>query len=187
MSRSAAVQLLICAGNVSVCLWPIDMLPSIYNYGHAAPFWHISTAVRTIVFNTTDHGTPLCCLMGETDATQSDRILACSQCGSWFLRARFRCFSGTSAEKSWRRTETHKKHKCNIIIDRGTTMTNVAYLIPNLTFPLFIFRPPQCPCPAVHPADTGSHGPMPQRVVRPKGNYSASRRRRSSCPRQPDG
>ncbi|KAF9460692.1 hypothetical protein BDZ94DRAFT_1169136 [Collybia nuda] len=38
--------------NVSVCLWPIDALPRVYMYGHAAPFYQISRGVRTIVFNT---------------------------------------------------------------------------------------------------------------------------------------
>ncbi|GLB37060.1 putative protein of unknown function (DUF3533) [Lyophyllum shimeji] len=38
--------------NVSVCLWPIDALPKVYTYGHAAPFYQISRAVRTIVFRT---------------------------------------------------------------------------------------------------------------------------------------
>ncbi|KAF5385868.1 hypothetical protein D9615_002554 [Tricholomella constricta] len=38
--------------NVSVCLWPIDALPRVYTYGHAAPFYQISRAVRTIVFKT---------------------------------------------------------------------------------------------------------------------------------------
>jgi hypothetical protein len=39
-------------GNVSVCLWPIDALPVLYNYGHAAPFYQISRGVRAIVFGT---------------------------------------------------------------------------------------------------------------------------------------
>ncbi|KDR75895.1 hypothetical protein GALMADRAFT_226550 [Galerina marginata CBS 339.88] len=39
-------------GNVSVCLWPIDALPVLYNYGHAAPFYQISRGVRSIVFGT---------------------------------------------------------------------------------------------------------------------------------------
>ncbi|KAJ3517197.1 hypothetical protein NLJ89_g643 [Agrocybe chaxingu] len=41
-------------GNVSVCLWPIETLPVVYRYGHAAPFYHISRGVRTIVFGTKD-------------------------------------------------------------------------------------------------------------------------------------
>ncbi|KAF8973273.1 hypothetical protein BDZ97DRAFT_1780447 [Flammula alnicola] len=38
--------------NVSVCLWPIDALPVVYKYGHAAPFYQISRGVRAIVFGT---------------------------------------------------------------------------------------------------------------------------------------
>lgn len=37
---------------MSVCLWPIDALPVLYNYGHAAPFYQISRGVRAIVFGT---------------------------------------------------------------------------------------------------------------------------------------
>ncbi|KAF8658234.1 hypothetical protein AX16_002011 [Volvariella volvacea WC 439] len=40
--------------NVSVCLWPIEMLPSFYGYGHAAPFYQLSRGVRTIIFNAKD-------------------------------------------------------------------------------------------------------------------------------------
>lgn len=39
-------------GNVSVCLWPPEMLPSFYRYAYAAPFYHLSRGVRTIVFST---------------------------------------------------------------------------------------------------------------------------------------
>ncbi|KAF9043608.1 hypothetical protein BDZ89DRAFT_943616 [Hymenopellis radicata] len=38
--------------NVSVCLMPIEVLPRIYHYGYGSPFYHISTAVRTILFGT---------------------------------------------------------------------------------------------------------------------------------------
>jgi len=38
--------------NVSVCLWPIDVLPKVYAYGYAAPFYQISKAVRTTIFRT---------------------------------------------------------------------------------------------------------------------------------------
>lgn len=38
--------------NVSVCLWPPEMLPSFYRYAYAAPFYHLSRGVRTIVFST---------------------------------------------------------------------------------------------------------------------------------------
>ncbi|SJK97669.1 uncharacterized protein ARMOST_00922 [Armillaria ostoyae] len=39
-------------GNISTCLLPLDILPGLYAYGHAAPFYNISRAVRTIVFST---------------------------------------------------------------------------------------------------------------------------------------
>ncbi|KAK0185224.1 hypothetical protein F5146DRAFT_1005834 [Armillaria mellea] len=38
--------------NVSVCFMPIDVLPRIYRYGYAFPFYNLSCAVRTIVFGT---------------------------------------------------------------------------------------------------------------------------------------
>lgn len=38
--------------NVSVCFMPIDVLPHIYRYGYAFPFYNLSRAVRTIVFGT---------------------------------------------------------------------------------------------------------------------------------------
>ncbi|KAJ8523129.1 hypothetical protein ONZ45_g404 [Pleurotus djamor] len=39
-------------GNVSVSLFPIDLLPGIFRYGYGAPFYNISRAMRTIVFGT---------------------------------------------------------------------------------------------------------------------------------------
>ncbi|GLB41424.1 putative protein of unknown function (DUF3533) [Lyophyllum shimeji] len=36
--------------NVSVCIQPIEVLPSIYRYGYAAPFYNISRAMRCVVF-----------------------------------------------------------------------------------------------------------------------------------------
>lgn len=38
--------------NVSVSSLPIEALPGIFRYGYAAPFYNVSRAVRTIVFNT---------------------------------------------------------------------------------------------------------------------------------------
>ncbi|EIN11825.1 hypothetical protein PUNSTDRAFT_99099 [Punctularia strigosozonata HHB-11173 SS5] len=38
--------------NVSVALFPIEILPTIYRYGYATPFYNVSRAVRTIVFGT---------------------------------------------------------------------------------------------------------------------------------------
>ena len=38
--------------NVSVCFYPIDLLPPVFRYGYAAPFYNVSRTVRTILFNT---------------------------------------------------------------------------------------------------------------------------------------
>ncbi|KAF9257619.1 hypothetical protein L218DRAFT_1016242 [Marasmius fiardii PR-910] len=38
--------------NVSVALLPIEILPKIYRYGYASPFYNVSQAVRTILFDT---------------------------------------------------------------------------------------------------------------------------------------
>ncbi|KAK0465933.1 uncharacterized protein EV420DRAFT_1636491 [Desarmillaria tabescens] len=38
--------------NVAVCFLPIDVLPHIYRYGYAFPFYNLSGAVRTIIFGT---------------------------------------------------------------------------------------------------------------------------------------
>ncbi|KAK7462780.1 hypothetical protein VKT23_007364 [Stygiomarasmius scandens] len=38
--------------NVSVCALPIDVLPRIYHYGYAMPFYNVSRAIRTILFDT---------------------------------------------------------------------------------------------------------------------------------------
>ncbi|PPR06512.1 hypothetical protein CVT24_002626 [Panaeolus cyanescens] len=40
--------------NVSVCVFPIDMLPKIYRYGYAVPFYNISNSIRSIAFGTKD-------------------------------------------------------------------------------------------------------------------------------------
>jgi Protein of unknown function (DUF3533) len=45
--------------NVSVCLLPIPVLPRIFHYGYAMPFYGVSRAVRTIVFGTKNSGTSL--------------------------------------------------------------------------------------------------------------------------------
>lgn len=45
----AAESLLV---NVSVSNFPIEILPIFYRFGYALPFYHISKAVRTIVFGT---------------------------------------------------------------------------------------------------------------------------------------
>ncbi|KAF9028996.1 hypothetical protein BDZ89DRAFT_1251160, partial [Hymenopellis radicata] len=38
--------------NVAVCFEPIEVLPHIYRYGYAMPFYNVSGAVRTILFGT---------------------------------------------------------------------------------------------------------------------------------------
>jgi hypothetical protein len=42
--------------NISVSIFPIQVLPHIYRYGYAFPFYNISRAVRTIVFSTKNDG-----------------------------------------------------------------------------------------------------------------------------------
>ncbi|EJD42102.1 hypothetical protein AURDEDRAFT_68049 [Auricularia subglabra TFB-10046 SS5] len=38
--------------NVSVSFFPIELLPRIFRYGYAMPFYHVGRAVRTLVFGT---------------------------------------------------------------------------------------------------------------------------------------
>ncbi|KAF8179912.1 hypothetical protein BJ912DRAFT_1062709 [Pholiota molesta] len=38
--------------NVSVCVFPIDVLPIFYRYGYAMPFYNLTRAMRTIIFGT---------------------------------------------------------------------------------------------------------------------------------------
>ncbi|KAF9463855.1 hypothetical protein BDZ94DRAFT_1217283 [Collybia nuda] len=38
--------------NVGVCIFPIEVMPAIFRYGYATPFYNISRAVRCIVFGT---------------------------------------------------------------------------------------------------------------------------------------
>ncbi|KAF9036964.1 hypothetical protein BDZ89DRAFT_1061652 [Hymenopellis radicata] len=38
--------------NVSVCFMPIDVLPRIFRYGYAMPFYNVSCVVRTVLFGT---------------------------------------------------------------------------------------------------------------------------------------
>ena len=40
--------------NVSVSFYPIEILPAVFRYGYAAPFYNVSRTVRTIVFSTRD-------------------------------------------------------------------------------------------------------------------------------------
>ncbi|PFH46404.1 hypothetical protein AMATHDRAFT_69895 [Amanita thiersii Skay4041] len=38
--------------NLAVCIYPISILPSIFRYGYASPFYNAAKATRTIVFST---------------------------------------------------------------------------------------------------------------------------------------
>ncbi|KAI9442228.1 hypothetical protein H4582DRAFT_1927199 [Lactarius indigo] len=40
--------------NVSVCNFPIPLLPGIYHYGYAMPFYNVQQTVRTLLFGTRD-------------------------------------------------------------------------------------------------------------------------------------
>ncbi|KAI9463645.1 hypothetical protein BJY52DRAFT_1252871 [Lactarius psammicola] len=40
--------------NVSVCIFPLELLPGIYHYGYAMPFYNVQQTVRTILFGTRD-------------------------------------------------------------------------------------------------------------------------------------
>ncbi|KAJ8523062.1 hypothetical protein ONZ45_g399 [Pleurotus djamor] len=40
------------AANISVALWPPDLLPGIFRYAYASPFYNMSRAMRTIFFGT---------------------------------------------------------------------------------------------------------------------------------------
>jgi hypothetical protein len=44
--------------NVAVCVFPIEVLPIVYHYGYAAPFYNISKIARTIIFGTKNEGVP---------------------------------------------------------------------------------------------------------------------------------
>ncbi|KAF8965752.1 hypothetical protein BDZ97DRAFT_1810828 [Flammula alnicola] len=41
--------------NISVCIFPLEVMPSIFRYGHAAPFYNVSRAMRTVIFGTKNH------------------------------------------------------------------------------------------------------------------------------------
>jgi hypothetical protein len=38
--------------NVSVAFYPIEVLPAVFRYGFAMPFYNVSSTVRTIIFGT---------------------------------------------------------------------------------------------------------------------------------------
>jgi len=42
--------------NISVCAFPIDILPSVYRYGYAFPFYNVSRGIRTVIFATRNRG-----------------------------------------------------------------------------------------------------------------------------------
>lgn len=62
--------------NVSVCVFPIEMLPRIFHYGYAIPFYNLSRAFRTITFNTKNQ-------RKEISTPPSPRTLL-THCDSWF-------------------------------------------------------------------------------------------------------
>lgn len=41
---------------MSVVFFPVEILPTIFRYGYAMPFYNVSRAVRTILFRTRDQG-----------------------------------------------------------------------------------------------------------------------------------
>jgi len=38
--------------NLSVCIFPIEVMPLIFHYGYAVPFYNLSRATRTVLFGT---------------------------------------------------------------------------------------------------------------------------------------
>src|SRR6266478_3084040 len=38
--------------NVSVCLYPLVLLPGVYRYGYAMPFYNVQQTIRSLVFGT---------------------------------------------------------------------------------------------------------------------------------------
>ncbi|KAF8134559.1 hypothetical protein EV363DRAFT_1257791 [Boletus edulis] len=52
MSWMAMAALHVSSLNVSVAYYPIEVLPIIFRYGYAMPFYNVSNTVRTVVFNT---------------------------------------------------------------------------------------------------------------------------------------
>ena len=43
--------------NVSVVFYPVEIMPTIFRYGYATPFYNVSRATRTILFSTRNQGT----------------------------------------------------------------------------------------------------------------------------------
>jgi hypothetical protein len=51
--------------NVSVVFFPVEILPTIFRYGYAMPFYNLSNATRTILFRTRNQCEPLSRLTSE--------------------------------------------------------------------------------------------------------------------------
>ncbi|KAF8991980.1 hypothetical protein BDQ17DRAFT_1223012, partial [Cyathus striatus] len=45
-------MILLVISNVSACVFPLEVLPKIYHYGYAAPFYNVSRAARCLLFGT---------------------------------------------------------------------------------------------------------------------------------------
>ena len=54
--------------NVSVAFFPVEILPTIFRYGYATPFYNVSRATRTILFRTRDQGSLIYSLYYLEDA-----------------------------------------------------------------------------------------------------------------------
>ena len=61
---------------MSVSFLPIEVLPAIFRYGYATPFYNVSRAVKTIVFDTRNQGESVLCWSsmmashGDTSGTE---------------------------------------------------------------------------------------------------------------------
>lgn len=53
-------DVLVTAANVSVVFFPVEMLPTIFRYGYATPFYNLGNATRTILFGTRNQGERSC-------------------------------------------------------------------------------------------------------------------------------
>jgi hypothetical protein len=42
----------ITVANVSVCVFPPTLLPGVYRYGYAMPFYNVQQTIRSIIFGT---------------------------------------------------------------------------------------------------------------------------------------
>jgi hypothetical protein len=54
---SLGIFSLLVTANVSSAFWPIPMLPGVFKYSYAMPFYNLSRAVLTICFNTRNQST----------------------------------------------------------------------------------------------------------------------------------